>query len=297
MSHTKLFLEGVCVCVNYGDFLAETLPQNKQHFNRLVVVTDTNDKWTKTVCEYHHVKCVQTDVFYENGDVFNKGKGINEGLKHLSNEGWVVQLDADIYLPPMMRAILEKIELDPQTIYSMDRVMCPNYVEWRRFMSKPRLMHEAHIYVHTEIGGSRPWPIGVRIAEYMNKGYEPIGFFQMWNPQHSGVHEYPTEHGKADRTDVLHAKKFSRIKRQMLPELLCIHLDSEGLKTNQMGKNWNGRKTFPFTVEYLLGTKGYGPSCWTLFWMYICSWFSGPIWCWLFGWTGLCCAKPHKPSC
>ena len=35
--------------------------------------------------------CIQTDVFYENGNKINKGKGINEGLKHLDGDGWIVK--------------------------------------------------------------------------------------------------------------------------------------------------------------------------------------------------------------
>lgn len=232
--------------MNYSDFLAHTLPYNKIHFNRLVVVTDTKDTATKNLCEYHHVQCIQTDVFYDNGDSFNKGKGINEGLKALSLNGWVVQLDADIYLPPLTRTILDRIELDNETIYGIDRMMCPNYEEWQRFIEKPRKIQEAYIYIHPTA-----FPVGVRIAEYMNKGYEPIGYFQMWNPKCSGVTEYPTQHGKADRTDVLHAKKFSRIKRQLLPEILCIHLDSEGQTVDNMGKNWNGRQTAMFTLPFI----------------------------------------------
>lgn len=242
-----MILEAVIVCVNYADFLAHTLPYNKALFNKVVVVTDTKDLDTKRLCEYHHVECIQTDVFYENGDSFNKGKGINEGLKRLSCKEWVVQLDADIYLPPLTRFILDRIELDPQTIYGMDRLMCPSYKDWMEFIEKPRPIQEAYIYIHPTA-----FPVGVRIAEYMSKGYEPIGYFQMWNPSASGVTAYPTQHGKADRTDVLHAKKFSRLKRQLLPELLCIHLDSENSTVIKMGKNWNGRQTAPFSLDFLL---------------------------------------------
>lgn len=258
----KFFMEGVVVSVGYADIAAHTLPSMKHQFDKLVVVTDPRDRWTARLCEFHGITCVKTEAFYENGDKFNKGKGINEGLKHLSKAGWVVQLDADIYLPPMTRQILNRLELDPQTIYSIDRMMCPSYEEWQRYVTNPKLIHEAYIYVHPTA-----FPMGVRIAEYMGKGYEPIGYFQMWNPMHSGVYEYPTTHGTADRTDVLHAKKFPRIKRQLIPELLCIHLDSEGLEVNQMGKNWNGRKTVPFTIDYALGNKGYGPGFWMMIWL------------------------------
>jgi hypothetical protein len=185
---------------------------------------------------------VQTDAFYENGHKINKGKGINEGLKHLDMDGWVVHLDSDIYLPPLTRQILENLDLDNETLYGIDRMMCPSYESWINFIDSPKPMHEGWIYVHTTA-----FPLGVRIAEYKNKGWEPIGFFQMWNPKASNVLEYPKEHGEVDRSDVIFAKKFRRAKRQLIPEIISIHIDSEELP--EMGKNWSGRKTRPFTME------------------------------------------------
>lgn len=241
-----MYLECVVVCVNYSDFLAHTLPYNRNQFDNMVVVTDLNDEKTKAVCEYYHVKCIQTDVFYRNGDVFNKGAGINEGLRHLSKEGWVLHLDADIYLPPLTRTILERLPLKGHKIYSCDRLMCPSYYEWVRFMNSPRHIQEGWIFVHLNA-----FPTGVRIAEYMtnNGGWEPLGYFQLWNPYGSGIYEYPDEHGACDRTDVIHAKKFPRENRELLPEIAVIHLDSEGLNVKDMGKNWNGRQTATFGIQ------------------------------------------------
>lgn len=238
----KMKIEAVTVCVNYSDFLAHTLPHNKNHFDRMVIVTDTKDIETKKVCDYYNVMCVQTDVFYENGSKINKGKGINEGLKHLDGDGWVVHMDADIYLPPLTRSILEKIDLDEETIYGVDRMMCPTYEKWIDFIDNPSPMHEGWIYVHTGA-----FPLGVRIAEYKNKGWEPIGFFQMWNPKASGVFEYPKEQGAVDRSDVMFAKLFNRNKRQLIPEIISIHIDSEEMV--QMGKNWSGRQTAKFNMK------------------------------------------------
>lgn len=261
-------IEGVIVCVNYSDFLSHTLPQNKQHFNKLVVVTDTKDIKTKEVCEFYNVMCVCTDVFYEKGDKINKGKGINEGLKHLDKDGWVIHLDADIYLPPLTRNILESLDLDEKTIYGIDRMMCSSYEEWINFLENPKPLHEGWIFVHTDA-----FPLGTRIAEYKNKGWEPIGFFQMWNPKGSNVFEYPKEHGLIDRSDVIFAKKFERKNRQLIPEIICIHLDSEKLLT--MGKNWKGRKTQPFNLNQLLNfkTPSLNPSTNYInqsFWFWIC---------------------------
>jgi hypothetical protein len=239
-----MYIEGITVCVNYSDFLAHTLPQNKQHFNKLIVVTSNDDILTQKLCEYHHVQCIKTDAFYNNGDKFNKANGINEGLKGLSKKDWVIHFDSDIYLPPLTRNILENTDLNTDTLYGIDRMMCPSYEDWQRFVTSPNLTHEGWVYMHTDV-----FPMGVRIGEYMSRGYEPIGFFQMWNPIVSNVHSYPNQHGAADRTDVLFAKLFSRNKRALIPEIIAIHLDSENHTTHSMGKNWNGRKTAPFTID------------------------------------------------
>jgi hypothetical protein len=232
-------LEAVIVCVNYSDFLAHTLPSTKNQFDKLVVVTDYEDLETKKLCEYYNVECVQTDSFYENGDKFNKGKGINEGLKHLKLDGWVAHLDADIYLPPQTRSILETLPLDSTKIYGADRLMCPSYDEWKEFENSPSPIQDSWIFVHMT-----RFPVGVRVCEYKtyHGGYEPIGYFQLWNPKTSGVFAYPDKHGFADRTDVLHCKKWPREKRELLPEIVLIHLESEA----GIGLNWKGRTTEKF---------------------------------------------------
>ena len=79
---------------------------------------------TQRLCEYHHVQCVVTDAFYTNGDKFNKANGINEGLKALTKKEWVIHFDSDVYLPPLTRNILENIDLNSDTLYGVDRMMC-----------------------------------------------------------------------------------------------------------------------------------------------------------------------------
>lgn len=231
----------VTVCVNYSDFLAHTLPHNKHLFDRYVVVTDTKDHKTKKLCEHYNIHCVQTDVFYENGAIINKGKGINEGLKHLPKDGWCVHLDADIWLPPLTKEILGRIELDPSCIYGIDRMMCPTHDEWIKYQTDPKPIHEGWVFVHPTA-----FPMGVRIAQYKGEGYLPIGFFQMWNPAGSGVYEYPDAHGAVDRSDVIFAKRWKRSKRGFIPEVIGIHLDSENA---DMGTNWEGRKTARFASK------------------------------------------------
>ena len=175
----------------------------------------------------------------------NKAAGINEGLKNLDCDGWVLQMDADIWLPPLTSNILHSLPLDETCIYGIDRMMCNSYNDWIDYIQKDgnNLIHEGWVYLHMH-----HFHIGQRIVDYHNDGYYPIGYFQLWNPKGSGLFTYPSEIIGFDRTDVLHAKKFTREKRRLIPDLVCIHLASE---EHEMGQNWKGRTTKSFSSKSL----------------------------------------------
>ncbi|MGA7577845.1 MAG: hypothetical protein WBW52_06775 [Desulfobaccales bacterium] len=234
----NLKIEAVITCVQYGDYLAWTLAANKQHFNRMVVVTRPDDKLTQQLCAYYHVECYPTYDWHRDDDAFNKAKGINYGLSKLAKDGWVVHLDADIYLPPRTRSILQRISLDPNCLYGLDRMECKSFADWIKFLSAPPLQHEWEIFVH-----NRPFPLAVRIAKLDRDGYVPIGYFQLWNPGGSGVYQYPEHHTTAARSDMLFAMQWPRDRRHLIPEVIAIHLESERA---DMGANWKGRTTRAF---------------------------------------------------
>lgn len=233
-------IEGVIICVGYHDFLRWTLPFNKNHFDKLVVVTTEEDVKTQEICSYWNVHCVTTDSFYSNGDTFNKANGINYGLSFLDKDGWVIHIDADIYLPPKTRQILNTIPLDAHSIYSIDRVNCNSFTEWIMFLENPENQHD-------NSGLLKPSNFikGSRLLNLDRDGYIPIGYFQLWNPKISKVYNYPNQHGSADRTDVLFSYNWTRDKRQLLPELVGIHIQTE----ETVGLNWNGRKSNLFGLN------------------------------------------------
>lgn len=234
-----MFIESVVVCDRYNDFLAETLPHNRLLFDKMVVVTSYEDKATQRLCEYWNVECVPTDRLQSRKGQFCKGAGINDGLARLSLKGWAVHMDADIMLPPLTRQILDRANLDPSFVYGVDRHMVPSYGDWRKFLSTPGLQQEAKVFCHT-----RHFEIGVRVIPDCFDGYVPIGFFQLWHPETSGVRTYPEQHTNAARGDVLFAIQWPRAKRSLIPEIICYHLESEKAP---MGANWNGRATKRFS--------------------------------------------------
>ena len=89
-------LEAVVICVDYADYLAETLPFLLPHVDDVVVVTTPDDGRTHRVCKRHGVRFLPTRCFYREGEPFNKARGINYGLANLKLDGWVLHIDADI---------------------------------------------------------------------------------------------------------------------------------------------------------------------------------------------------------
>jgi hypothetical protein len=231
-------LEAVVVCDHYSDFLRNTLPENKHLFDRMVVVTSAEDKDTRRLCEFYHVECVPTDVLGTRWGTFCKASGINVGLSALSMEGWVVHLDADIWLPPLTRKLLQAANLDPSMVYGADRFIVKGFRAWDRFKELPALQQEAGAYIH--MGA---FPVGTRVMQEHFGGYIPIGFFQLWHPGQSKVRRYPGESNNAGRTDLLFAAQWPRAKRALIPEVVGYHLESVNA---QFGGNWNGRKSAPF---------------------------------------------------
>jgi hypothetical protein len=156
-SRGSIFLEGVTVSVNCADFLAHTLPLNKIHFDRLIVVTAPEDKQTRKVCQAWGVECVLTDVFRARWGEFRKGAGINEGLKTLAKTDWLLHMDCDIVLPAHFRSTLELLNLDKSMIYGFDRAEFKSYEAWQAFFGDPEPQRE-HMFVNTSCTFGMPPP-------------------------------------------------------------------------------------------------------------------------------------------
>jgi len=235
-------IECVVICVNYSDFLAESLPTNRHQFDRLVVVTTPEDKLTQRLCENYHVHCIQTDVFDTAHGNFRKGAAINVGLAALSRDAWLCHMDADIVLPPKTRRLLEQSQLDPSCIYGADRFMIKSAEEWFTHLQRPKVLHQ-HWEAKDESGYfilTDNHRFGVRVAGV--SGWVPIGFFQLWHS--SKCVRYPEGHTTAGREDMLMGMQWPRSKRVLLPEILVYHLESEA--NSAMGANWLGRTTPTF---------------------------------------------------
>jgi hypothetical protein len=242
-----LRIEAVTICVGYGDFLAATLPENLPLIDDLVVVTAPDDDETRAVCRKHSVHHVLSDEFKQDGP-FNKARLIRRAFDQIGGRDWILHLDADIVLPRKFRRLVELAHPDPAYIYGADRQNVVGWDAWQRMKSTAGPWdNHAHENGHWFHPALRP---GARWVSTLH-GYVPIGFFQLFHGSalvQGGYHvrSYPTHHGDAARTDVQFALQWDRRRRQLVPELIVLHLESE---KSAVGANWRGRTTMPFRPE------------------------------------------------
>ena len=239
-------LVGVITCLNYGDFLAETLPYNLPHFDRLVVVTAHDDTVTQAICQKWSVECILTDLFCEKGEAFNKGAAINVGIQSLRQKGWILHLDADIVLPLTCVNMLDKSALQHGNIYGAERCNVNDWASWEKV--KHEYMHKVPQFGYNYMVTSPPdCHVGANVV-HKQWGYTPIGYFQLWHSIYMHQHHlrYPETEGTAENMDVQWAVRWPRSHRLLLPTIRVLHLSSENAV---MGANWNGRTTKPFTAD------------------------------------------------
>lgn len=137
-------LSYVTVAVNYLDLLRVAHHHNlgAAAFDDYVVVTSLRDAETVAWTQAHkEITPVYTDAFYEPAGVaFNKGAGLNEGLRALegtlAQQGarpeWVAIMDADTFVPPDWRAQLKALTLDREWMYGARRVLLPTWADYER---------------------------------------------------------------------------------------------------------------------------------------------------------------------
>lgn len=230
-------IEAVIVCHNYSDFLEHTLPENLQFLDGAVVVTTPGDRATRALCERLSVDCIDTEVFFDSGDRFNKGRGINLGLSHLRHDDWLLHLDADTLLPHRFRGMLDAAKLDKSCVYGADRRNIIGFDKFEEFKARGHNPQWTYRYL---VSAPEGLSMGARLI-HKEYGFCPIGYFQLWHS--SQRRRYPINQGSAEHTDVLFSVQWPREKRILLPELYVYHLESERAK---MGANWAGRTTKKF---------------------------------------------------
>lgn len=207
----------ICVCVNYSDYLRETLKYNSSIFNTIFIVTTQSDDKTKEICkQYANVKCIETEIFYKDNCPFNKGAGLNLGLQNIEKKDWLLIGDADCIYPNNLSSLTTNLDIN--CLYGMRREIVTtsevlNDILTGKYKPKPRLEKAMH--------------------------YTP-GYFQLFNMSAEkfvnkpiNYPEFPT----AQRVDRWFAKyNFPYSERRIIDNEFVIHLGPTII-------NWSGRKS------------------------------------------------------
>lgn len=211
-------IEAIVVCVDYDDYLAETLPYVREAVDRLLVVSASRDSDTPRVCENLNVECLTTDAFFDDGAVFWKGRAINAGLRCLSRSDWILHLDADI----AMMHPLNCDGLDPHCLYTAPRLPVLGREEWRAIQRgafittrEPKKMY------------------------YKRGNLLPCGYFQLWNVRQNPFW-YDERSKDASKSDWAFNENFPPERRRILDDIAVYHLEMPG---DNIKANWQGRRT------------------------------------------------------
>ena len=205
-------MNAITVCVEYGDSLKATLPENARHFEKVIVVTALQDVETiKIVQGVENAWLWVTDAFTRDGAMFNKGRALEEGLRLLKPQGWTVIFDADTLMPDAM----DFSQIEPGNLYS----------PYRRLLAAVGLLADAPRWEKFEEGPEK------RTGEF--GGY--FFLFHAEDPVLKTRPWYPTRWTHAGGSDTEFAEKWPAERRKRLP--------FEVLHMGPLGQNWCGRHT------------------------------------------------------
>lgn len=210
----------ICVCVNYADYLEETLKHNASIFDTILIVTTPSDKKTQDIVnQYQNAKYIETEIFYKDGCAFNKGAALNLALQSIDKKDWLLIGDADCIYPNNLHQLITNLDIN--CIYGMRR----------EIVNTPEVLNDILI------GKYKPNP---RLEKAMH--YTP-GYFQLFNMSAEkflnkpiNYPEFPT----AQRVDRWFAKyNFAHNERKIIDNEFVIHLGPTII-------NWSGRKSNPW---------------------------------------------------
>ena len=135
-------------CIEYSDFLEESLKYSSKIFTDILVCTIARDKKTQQLCsKYPNARAIVSEdrELLHNGGSFNKARIMNKGLKTLQNEkynGYLCLADADTIIADFRNDFnhhineVKKSGGDPQwMIFGLDRYLArtrETYKEWGR---------------------------------------------------------------------------------------------------------------------------------------------------------------------
>lgn len=201
----------ITVCINYADYLGETLKQNRKFFTEYYLVTEESDAQTIELGKKYNCRVLITKKKNEGGAKFNKSGMIHDAQKiaHWTYQHeWICLLDADVFLPDSFKSVDVK-SLKKECIYGIERYNYNSRADYleNRVSSIEKIEGENAIF----------------------------GYFQLYWSKRLYYKDWSADCSKCDNVFM---RKFN--KRAKLPGLYCAHFGLTSM-------NWEGRITEPWS--------------------------------------------------
>jgi len=211
----------VVVCVGRAMTLAHTLKRNAPLVDQNIIVTTSQDKDTQELVKACHGDLVISDRCYDDQHAFNKGRMINDGLRHIERPDWIVLTDADVFLNANLPRFMAAGGLNIDCLYGTDR-----------FDAQPEQL-ESFLAGQLNLAGQQPSGINA----------DPHGFFQLFNRGAATIRDrWPSimceEFCSAGGIDSWFLHQWPEAKLVRVPEVSVVHL-THG---SRLGQDWNGPK-------------------------------------------------------
>lgn len=213
-------MNAILVSVDYTDCLRLTLPYNRHHFHRVLIVTTPGDwKAVSEVAYANRAEVYPTDAFYRRGAKFNKWLALEEAFDWADyRKGWLCVMDADVLWP---KSVHWNWSVDGRA-FTVGQLSTPRR---RMFPSVPR---EAP--PESEWGRYPVHPNGGEFA-----GYSQV--FHADDPALGPAPWHETDWTHAGGADSFFQAKWD-LRNKVRPPFEVLHLGPAG--TNWMGKGNEG---------------------------------------------------------
>jgi hypothetical protein len=127
------------VCINYSDYLEDTLQHNRYLFKDFWVITEEDDIKTIDLAKKHNCSVHLTKQRKANGAIFNKSAMIRD-LQHILhskyNNKWICYIDADCYISNSF-SYIDLSKLNKNYIYGLHRSVYESRDEFISYLDKP----------------------------------------------------------------------------------------------------------------------------------------------------------------
>lgn len=240
-------LNAAMVCVDYSDLLAVTLPYNRHHFDRVLIVTTHADEATRILADRYNCEVHITDAFYRGGAAFNKWLALEEALdERMFRRGWLCLMDADVLWPKsalvhvsdpwlVVESPTGNARFTRGQLVSPLRRMAPwplleVDIQWEQFEGRPpRIVKAVPVLPAEELW--HVYPVHRNVGEH-------AGYSQIFHCDDSKLgappwHEVDWEH--AGGADSIFQRKWLP-HQKLRPPFEVLHL-------GEPGQNWYGRAT------------------------------------------------------